>query len=155
MFWKLFQQKKNDHLVQNKSKKKLFSTFFPKDALTKMISRLPFKKNKDQVPKKKKKKSKPFRSVLQIKLGKLALQIGYGGIIAALIAFLLLVLRMSIEEFAIKKNAWSNIYIKFIISYLIQGITVIVVAVPEGLPLAVTLALAYAVRVIHFCLIVL
>lgn len=53
---------------------------------------------------------------------------------------------MSIEEFLIKGRQWSNIYIKYIISYLIQGITVIVVAVPEGLPLAVTLALAFAVR---------
>ena len=57
---------------------------------------------------------------------------------------------MSIYEFAIKKNTWSNVYIKYIISYLIQAITVIVVAVPEGLPLAVTLALAFAVRVIYF-----
>ena len=53
---------------------------------------------------------------------------------------------MAIAEFAIKKNEWSNLYIKYIISYLIQAITVIVVAVPEGLPLAVTLALAFAVR---------
>jgi Ca2+ transporting ATPase len=67
--------------------------------------------------------------------------------LAALLAFILLVIRMCIEEFAIKKNEWSNVYVKFIISYLIQGITVIVVAVPEGLPLAVTLALAFAVRV--------
>lgn len=62
--------------------------------------------------------------------------------------FLVLCARMSIDEFAIKKNSWSNVYIKHIISYLIQAITVIVVAVPEGLPLAVTLALAFAVRVI-------
>ena len=54
---------------------------------------------------------------------------------------------MAIIEFAIKKNHWSNAYIKFIFSYLIQAITVIVVAVPEGLPLAVTIALAYAVKV--------
>ena len=86
--------------------------------------------------------------MLQIKLGKLALQIGYGGMIAAFFTFVLLVVRMAIEEFAVKHNHWSNSYIKFIISYLIQAITVIVVAVPEGLPLAVTLALAFAVKVI-------
>jgi magnesium-transporting ATPase (P-type) len=67
--------------------------------------------------------------------------------IAALFTFVLLLVRMAIEEFAINQNQWSNIYIKYIISYLIQAITVIVVAVPEGLPLAVTLALAFAVRV--------
>jgi magnesium-transporting ATPase (P-type) len=54
---------------------------------------------------------------------------------------------MSIIEFAIKKNPWSNLYIKYIFAYLVQAITVIVVAVPEGLPLAVTIALAYAVQV--------
>ncbi len=67
--------------------------------------------------------------------------------IAALCTFIILVLRMFIEELLIKGRPWSNKYIKFIISFLIQGITVIVVAVPEGLPLAVTLALAFAVRV--------
>lgn len=61
--------------------------------------------------------------------------------------FVILVLRMVIEEFAIKKRSWTNTYVKYIISFLIQAITVIVVAVPEGLPLAVTLALAFAVRV--------
>ena len=33
--------------------------------------------------------------------------------------------------------------------FFIIGVTVLVVAVPEGLPLAVTLALAYSVRVIY------
>jgi magnesium-transporting ATPase (P-type) len=54
---------------------------------------------------------------------------------------------MLIVELGIKKLAWSNLFIKYILSYLIQAITVVVVAVPEGLPLAVTLALAYAVQV--------
>ncbi len=66
---------------------------------------------------------------------------------SAFITFILLCLRMAIDEFLIKKNEWSNTYIKYIIAFLIQGVTVIVVAVPEGLPLAVTLSLAYAVRV--------
>jgi magnesium-transporting ATPase (P-type) len=38
-------------------------------------------------------------------------------------------------------------YFKYILSYLVQAFTVIVVAVPEGLPLAVALALSFAVRV--------
>ena len=33
-----------------------------------------------------------------------------------------------------------------IVSYIIIGITVIVVAIPEGLPLAVTLSLAFSVK---------
>lgn len=35
----------------------------------------------------------------------------------------------------------------YFVKYIIIGVTVLVVAVPEGLPLAVTLALAYSVKV--------
>ena len=66
---------------------------------------------------------------------------------AALLTFLILVLRMFIEELGIKKLKWTNIYFKYLPSHLVTGVTVIVVAVPEGLPLAVALALAFAVRV--------
>jgi magnesium-transporting ATPase (P-type) len=101
--------------------------------------------NKNQP--KKRKYPKKHLSVLQVKLGKLAMQIGYCGIAGALLTFVILVIRMCIVEFGIKKRSWSNNYIKYVLNYLIQAITVIVVAVPEGLPLAVTLALAFAVRV--------
>lgn len=37
-------------------------------------------------------------------------------------------------------------YIKNYLHYLIVGITIIVVAVPEGLPLAVMISLAYSVK---------
>lgn len=37
-------------------------------------------------------------------------------------------------------------YLQWWFSYLIVGITIIVVAVPEGLPLAVIISLAYSVR---------
>jgi magnesium-transporting ATPase (P-type) len=84
---------------------------------------------------------------LQTKLAKLAIQIGYVGLTSAAFTFIILILRLVIEEFGIKKNTWSNKYVKYILSYLINAITVIVVGVPEGLPLAVTLALAFAVKV--------
>lgn len=89
-------------------------------------------KDGKKMKKKKKVKSKKHRSVLQVKLGKLALQIGYGGMMAALFTFIILCVRMFVEELLIKKKQWSTVYIKFIISFLIQAITVIVVAVPEG-----------------------
>lgn len=104
-------------------------------------------KKNSEAPKHKKIFKKKNHSVLQVKLGKLALKIGYGGMIAAIITFIILITRLLIIQLVINKNAWSNAYIKYIISYLIQAITVVVVAVPEGLPLAVTLALAFAVRV--------
>ena len=41
---------------------------------------------------------------------------------------------------------WSMYYINFYVKFIIIGVTVLVVAVPEGLPLAVTLSLAYSVK---------
>jgi len=49
--------------------------------------------------------------------------------------------------FIIQKKPWQMEFIKSFIKFFIIGVTVLVVAVPEGLPLAVTLALAYSVRV--------
>lgn len=60
----------------------------------------------------------------------------------------MLIIRWSVEEFGIQKLEWDNTkHWKQIVDFLIIGVTVLVVAVPEGLPLAVTLALAYSVRV--------
>ena len=39
-------------------------------------------------------------------------------------------------------------YLSYYVKFVIIGVTVLVVAVPEGLPLAVTLSLAYSVKVI-------
>ena len=65
----------------------------------------------------------------------------------ATLTIIILSLRFSIEKFGVEKLPWSMAYIENYISFLIMGVTVVVVAVPEGLPLAVTLALAYSVRV--------
>ncbi|CAF3730993.1 unnamed protein product [Adineta steineri] len=86
------------------------------------------------------------RSILQAKLTKLAIQIGYAGMTIAILTVLVLLLRFSIEEFLQKGERWSNKYWSRFVRYLITGITVLVVAVPEGLPLAVTISLAYAVK---------
>jgi len=66
----------------------------------------------------------------------------------AVCTVLILILRFSIEEFAIYDNKWKVDYLQQYLKFFIIGVTVLVVAVPEGLPLAVTLALAYSVRVI-------
>jgi len=47
----------------------------------------------------------------------------------------------------IQKKPWGMEYLQQFVRFFIIGVTVLVVAVPEGLPLAVTLALAYSVRV--------
>jgi len=45
----------------------------------------------------------------------------------------------------INNRPWENDYIMELLTFIIIGITIIVVAVPEGLPLAVTLCLAFSV----------
>jgi magnesium-transporting ATPase (P-type) len=50
------------------------------------------------------------------------------------------------QTFAIDDEPWDSEYINDFISFVIIGITVLVVAIPEGLPLAVTIALAYSVK---------
>lgn len=86
------------------------------------------------------------KSVLQSKLTKLAIQIGYGGTAIAVLTVIILITKFSVRTFAIESNPWKWSYIEYFVNHFIIGVTVLVVAVPEGLPLAVTLSLAYSVR---------
>lgn len=95
------------------------------------------------------------KSVLQAKLTKLAIQIGYGGSAIAVLTVIILILRFVIKMFVINGKKFSMYYMQYFVKFVIIGVTVLVVAVPEGLPLAVTLALAYSVKVgrrFFFCL---
>ncbi|XP_029791378.1 plasma membrane calcium-transporting ATPase 4 isoform X4 [Suricata suricatta] len=93
---------------------------------------------------------KKEKSVLQGKLTRLAVQIGKAGLIMSAITVLVLILYFVIENFVILRRAWlpecTPIYIQYFVKFFIIGITVLVVAVPEGLPLAVTISLAYSVK---------
>ena len=85
-------------------------------------------------------------SVLQRKLDKLAVRIGYAGTAAAVLCVVILVLEFVIKTFAIEGRPWENSDFSELLHFVIIGITVLVVAVPEGLPLAVTIALAFSVK---------
>ncbi|KAA8917261.1 hypothetical protein TRICI_000599 [Trichomonascus ciferrii] len=84
----------------------------------------------------------PEATPLQEKLNRIAEGIAKIGILAALILFIVLFIRFLVQlkgsnqTPAQKGDAFMKIFI--------TAITIIVVAVPEGLPLAVTLALAFA-----------
>ena len=54
--------------------------------------------------------------------------------------------RFSISKYAIYREPWHISHAQKFVTFIITGITVLVVAVPEGLPLAVTLSLAYSVK---------
>ncbi|XP_077742727.1 plasma membrane calcium-transporting ATPase 4 isoform X2 [Canis aureus] len=93
---------------------------------------------------------KKEKSVLQGKLTRLAVQIGKAGLIMSAITVLILILYFVIDNFVIHRRPWLSectpIYIQYFVKFFIIGITVLVVAVPEGLPLAVTISLAYSVK---------
>ncbi|XP_027128326.1 plasma membrane calcium-transporting ATPase 1-like [Larimichthys crocea] len=100
--------------------------------------------------KKKKNLPKKEKSVLQGKLTKLAVQIGKAGLFMSALTVIILITRFLIDTFLIQEVPWSKecvpIYVQFLVKFFIIGVTVLVVAVPEGLPLAVTISLAYSVK---------
>ena len=79
----------------------------------------------------------------------MAIQIGYAGSTIAVLTVIILVIQFCIKTFVIEEKPWKNTYANNLVKHLIIGVTVLVVAVPEGLPLAVTLSLAYSVKVIY------
>lgn len=85
------------------------------------------------------------KSVLKSKLNKLTIKISIFGAIMGTITVIILILRFSINTYIKDGKEWSNSDIKVFFRYITLGITILVVAIPEGLPLAVTIALAYSV----------
>ena len=69
------------------------------------------------------------------------------GTVVAVATVIIFVIRFCIEKFGVEQKGWDVYYLQYFVKFFIIGVTVLVVAVPEGLPLAVTLALAYSVRV--------
>ncbi|XP_074499528.1 plasma membrane calcium-transporting ATPase 2 isoform X9 [Sebastes fasciatus] len=104
----------------------------------------------DEKEKKKSSGSKKEKSVLQGKLTKLAVQIGKAGLLMSAVTVIILVLYFCIDNFVMQKNPWmpecTPVYVQYFVKFFIIGVTVLVVAVPEGLPLAVTISLAYSVK---------
>ncbi|XP_065605681.1 plasma membrane calcium-transporting ATPase 2 isoform X12 [Cyrtonyx montezumae] len=104
----------------------------------------------DDKDKKKSNMHKKEKSVLQGKLTKLAVQIGKAGLVMSAITVIILVLYFAIDTFVVKKKQWlpecTPVYVQYFVKFFIIGVTVLVVAVPEGLPLAVTISLAYSVK---------
>ena len=106
---------------------------------------------------------------LQLKLEKIARDISYFGLSAAVLLFTVLIIRWVIEEslknkiaydehgvpildingYAVMTTGWKSKpairQVDYVLQALLMSITVLVVAIPEGLPLAVTLSLAFSV----------
>ncbi|CAI2351891.1 unnamed protein product [Caenorhabditis sp. 36 PRJEB53466] len=86
------------------------------------------------------------KSVLQAKLSKLALQIIYCGTTIAVIALIVLITRFCIEHYVLDKNEFSLVDIQMFVKFFIIAVTILVISIPEGLPLAIALALTYSVK---------
>ena len=60
---------------------------------------------------------------------------------------IVLIIRICVDKYYWAEPPTFDVaHIKLFVDAIIIGVTVLVVAVPEGLPLAVTLSLAYSVR---------
>jgi P-type Ca2+ transporter type 2C len=80
---------------------------------------------------------------LQRKLNNLAELIGQAGLIAAILTFAALFIKWLITFWMGTASFQANM-LGTILQFVITSVTIVVVAVPEGLPLAVTLSLAYS-----------
>lgn len=83
----------------------------------------------------------PENTPLQERLDKLAWSIGKLGIVFASLTFLVSLIRWIVDS--ANANDWDG---TLVLDFFIDAITIVVVAIPEGLPLAITLGLAFAMR---------
>ncbi|KAK4749877.1 hypothetical protein SAY87_027326 [Trapa incisa] len=84
---------------------------------------------------------------LQVKLNGVATIIGKIGLVFAVLTFMVLTVWFLVEK-ALRNDItdWSSADAMTLVNFFAIAVTIIVVAVPEGLPLAVTLSLAFAMK---------
>ena len=80
-----------------------------------------------------------------MKLEKIARDIGIFGLVSAILIFVALIIKL-IVNIAKNNNKSTGDNIKSVLDFFLISITILVVAIPEGLPLAVTLSLAFSVN---------
>ena len=80
---------------------------------------------------------------LQKNLGDMAEKIGLCGLFVAVLVFIILMIYWFND---LSDEEWSFNSLRDIVDFFIISVTIVVVAVPEGLPLAVTISLAYSMK---------
>ena len=85
------------------------------------------------------------KTPLENKLNNIADLIGYFGLGSAIVTFIALSIQMLARYLTKEEFTWPDL-IKKILTIVILCVSIIVVAIPEGLPLAVTLSLAFSIK---------
>ncbi|BDA45515.1 Plasma membrane calcium-transporting ATPase 1 [Coccomyxa sp. Obi] len=85
-------------------------------------------------------------TALQRKLEVMAQQIGNFGLAAAIFSLAAMAGQFTWSTFFVEGQSWDYKYLTDYLRFIVTAITILVVAIPEGLPLAVTIALAYSVK---------
>jgi len=83
---------------------------------------------------------------LQDTLEEMADFIGWCGVTAAVLTFLALLGKWALHRFVFTDLGWNWGEADEIVEFIIVSITIVAVAVPEGLPLSVTISLAYSMQ---------
>lgn len=83
----------------------------------------------------------PENTPLQDRLDRLAWTIGKLGILFAVMTFVVSMIRWIVDS--ARDGDWDGTRV---LDFFIDAVTIVVVAIPEGLPLAITLGLAFAMR---------
>jgi magnesium-transporting ATPase (P-type) len=90
------------------------------------------------------------RSILRQKLERLATQISSGGLVFSTCIVIMMIARFCLKTYSLDGEPFEGYHFNYYVYYFIVGVTLLVVAVPEGLPLAITLSFAYSTRQVSF-----
>ena len=86
------------------------------------------------------------KTPLEMKLNTIADLIGYFGLGSALVTLVALLIQMIVRYSIGDEEFEVSSFIKHLITIVILCVSIIVVAIPEGLPLAVTLSLSFSIK---------
>ena len=88
------------------------------------------------------------KSPLEKKLDKVAMMLTYIGLSGAILTFIVLLIFWIIDVVDMKKELgrFDNSWINDLVQKFMIGVTIFICAVPEGLPLAVTLSLGFSMK---------
>ena len=86
------------------------------------------------------------KTPLENKLNDIADLIGYFGLGSAIVTLIALIIRMIVNYATGEEDFEWGEMVKNILTIIILCVSIIVVAIPEGLPLAVTLSLAFSIK---------